>query len=72
MVCPLCGELFAAQYSFAPAGMWSSRMMRLRRSSPSSLCSAEIIMPQESMPIIFLGGRLVMASRVLPTSVSGS
>ena len=35
-------------------------------------CTAEISIPQESMPIIFLGGRLVMAMQVLPTSSSGS
>ena len=31
----------------------------------------EMSMPQESMPIIFRGGRLVMATRVLPTNSSG-
>ena len=33
---------------------------------------AEISIPQESMPIMGRGGRLVMATQVLPTSSSGS
>ena len=37
----------------------SSSMMRFRRSSPSSWCTAEMSMPQESMPIIWRGGLLV-------------
>lgn len=61
-----------AQYSLAPAGMWSSTIRQWSFSTPSSWCTAEMIMPQESMPIILRGGRLVMAMRVLPTSSSGS
>ena len=34
--------------------------------------TAEISIPSESMPIIFLGGRFTMAMAVLPTSSSGS
>ena len=60
------------QYSLAPAGMWSSTIKRCSRSSPASVWSALISMPQDSMPIIALGGRLVMAIHVLPTSSSGS
>ena len=60
------------QYIFAPAGMWSSSIKRCSFSSPSSWCTAEISIPQDSMPIMGLGGRLVMAKRVFPTSSSGS
>lgn len=60
------------QYSFAPAGMWGSTIRRWSLSSPSSWCTAEISMPQESMPIIGRGGRLVIAMQVFPTSSSGS
>ena len=60
------------QYSLAPAGMWSSTIRQWSFSTPASWCTAEMIMPQESIPIILRGGRLVMAIRVLPTSSSGS
>ena len=60
------------QYSFAPAGMWGSTISRCSFSSPFSWWTAEISMPQESMPIIGLGGRFTMAMQVLPTSSSGS
>ena len=53
------GRFMRYQYIFAPAGMLSSSMMRFRRSSPSSWCTAEISIPQESMPIIWRGGLLV-------------
>ena len=59
------------QHSFAPAGMASLTISRFSFSSPLSVWTAEISMPQDSRPIIFLGGRLVMATRVLPTSSSG-
>ena len=59
------------QHSFAPAGMESSTMRRLSFSSPFSVWTAEISIPQLSWPIIFLGGRLTMATRVLPMSSSG-
>ena len=51
--------------------MASSTMRRWSFSSPFSLWTAEISMPQLSWPIIFRGGRLTMATRVLPTSSSG-
>lgn len=60
------------QYSFDPAGMWSSTMRRCRSSLPSFWLTALMTMPQLSMPIILRGGRLVMAIRVFPTSSSGS
>ena len=60
------------QYSFDPAGMWSSTMSRCRSSLPSFWLTALMTMPQLSMPIILRGGRLVMAMRVLPMSSSGS
>ncbi len=60
------------QYIFAPAGMWLSSIRRCSFSSPSSWWTAEISIPQDSMPIMGLGGRLVMATQVLPTSSSGS
>ena len=60
------------QYSFAPAGIWGSTISRCSFSSPSSLWTADSSIPQDSMPIIGLGGRLVMAIRVLPISCSGS
>lgn len=53
------GRFMRYQYNFAPAGMLSSSMMRFRRSSPSSWCTAEISIPQESMPIICRVGLLV-------------
>ena len=59
------------QQSFAPAGILSSTIMRFSFSSPFSLWTAEISMPQLSWPIIFRGGRFTMATRVLPTSSSG-
>ena len=60
-----------AQHSFAPAGMASSIISRFSFSSPFSVWTAEISMPQDSRPIIFLGGRLVMATKVLPIRSSG-
>ena len=60
------------QQSLAPAGMESSSSSRCSFSSPFSLCTAEMSMPQEGMPIIFRGGRFKMATAVLPTSSSGS
>ena len=60
------------QYNFEPAGMWSSTINKWRSSLPSFWLTALMTMPQESMPIIFFGGRLVMAMRVLPMSSSGS
>ena len=66
------GNAASDQYSFAPAGIWGSTISRCSFSSPFSWWTAEISMPQESMPIIALGGRLVMAMQVLPTSSSGS
>lgn len=68
--CPF--QNYRSQYSFAPAGIRPSTISRLRPSCPSTSCTAEISMPQESMPIIFLGGRFVIAMQVLPTSSSGS
>ena len=59
------------QQSFAPAGMASSSSSRCSFSSPFSLWTAEISMPQEGMPIIFRGGRFRMATAVLPMSCSG-
>ena len=61
-----------AQYSFAPAGILSSTISRFSPSRPFSSCTAEISIPSESMPIIFLGGRFTMAMAVFPTSSSGS
>ena len=58
--------------SFAPAGICSSTMMRCSFSSPSSVCTALSSIPQDSMPIIGLGGRLTIATRVLPINSSGS
>ena len=58
------GAYFFCQQSSAPAGMPSSSMTSLR-SSPDT---AEMIIPQLSCPIIFLGGRLVQARTVFPTS----
>ena len=66
------GPADGVQQSFAPAGMASSIMRRCSFSSPFSLWTAEISMPQDSRPIIFLGGRLTIAASVLPTSCSGS
>ena len=60
------------QHIFAPAGMASSSMTRLSFSAPFSLWTAEISMPQLSRPIILRGGRLTIASSVLPTRASGS
>ena len=60
------------QQSLAPAGMESSSSSRCSFSSPFSLCTAEMSMPQEGMPIIFRAGRFKMATAVLPTSSSGS
>ena len=59
------------QHSFAPAGMASSTMIRFSFSSPFSVWMADSSIPQLSRPIIFLGGRFTMATRVLPTSSSG-
>ena len=61
-----------SQHSLAPAGMESSSSSRCSFSSPFSLCTAEMSMPQEGMPIIFRVGRFKMATAVLPTSSSGS
>ena len=63
---------FWVQHILAPAGILSSSMTRWSFSSPFSVWTAEMSIPQLSWPIIFLGGRLTMASRVLPTSSSGS
>lgn len=60
------------QHSLAPAGTLSSISIRCSFSSPFSLCTAEISMPQEGIPIIFRGGRFRMAMAVLPISCSGS
>ena len=60
------------QQSLAPAGMESSSSSRCSFSSPFSLCTAEMSMPQEGMPIIFRVGRFKMATAVLPTRSSGS
>lgn len=60
------------QQSLAPAGMESSSSSRCSFSSPFSLCTAEMSMPQEGMPIIFRAGRFKMATAVLPTRSSGS
>lgn len=38
--------------------MWLSTISRFRPSRPSTSCTAEISMPSESMPIIFLGGQV--------------
>ena len=68
----LCQGAWVSQYIFAPAGMWGSSMRRWSFSAPSSWWTALISIPQESMPIMGLGGRFVMATHVLPTSSSGS
>ena len=60
------------QHSLAPAGTLSSISIRCSFSSPFSLCTAEISIPQEGIPIIFRGGRFRMAMAVLPISCSGS
>ena len=60
------------QHSLAPAGMESSSSSRCSFSSPFSLCTAEMSIPQEGMPIIFRAGRFKMATAVLPTRSSGS
>lgn len=60
-----------AQHSLAPAGIASSTITRWSFSSPCSVWTAESSMPQLSCPIILRGGRLIMATRVLPTSSSG-
>ena len=60
-----------SQQSLAPAGMALSIMIRLSRSSPRSLWTAEISIPRLSKPIIFLGGKFTMATSVLPMSSSG-
>ena len=59
------------QQSFAPAGMASSSMMRFSLSSPFSVWTADRSIPQDSRPIIFLGGRFTMATNVLPMRSSG-
>ena len=59
------------QQSFAPAGMASSTISRCSFSSPFSLWTAEISIPQDWRPIILRGGRLIIATSVLPTSSSG-
>ncbi len=59
------------QHILAPAGILSSIISRFKRSSPFSVWTAEMSMPLDSSPIIFRGGRLTMATRVLPTSSSG-
>ena len=63
---------FWVQHILAPAGILSSSMTRWSFFSPFSVWTAEMSIPQLSWPIIFRGGRLTMASRVLPTSSSGS
>ena len=60
------------QYSLAPAGMCGSTIRRWSFSSSPSVWTAEMSMPQDSMPIIFLGGRFVIAMQVFPISASGS
>ena len=72
IICKLDYALLQNQYSFAPAGMWGSTIRRWSFSSSPSLWMAESSMPQDSMPIMGLGGRLVMAMQVLPMSCSGS
>ena len=69
---PPIGGPVRYQQSFAPAGMASFSMRRFSFSSPFSLWTADRSMPHDSWPIIFLGGRLMIAASVLPTSVSGS
>ena len=68
----LCRRDRRTQQSLAPAGMESSTISRCSFSSPFSVWTAEISMPQLSCPIIFRGGRFTMATRVLPTKSSGS
>ena len=68
----LCRGAWVSQYIFAPAGMWGSSMRRWSFSTPSSWWTALISMPQESMPIMGLGGRFTMATHVFPTNSSGS
>ena len=65
-------RLYRYQHIFAPAGILSSRMMRLIFSSPFSLWMEEISIPLDSRPIILRGGRFTMARRVLPTRSSGA
>lgn len=60
-----------SQHSFAPAGMASLTIIRFSFSSPCSVWTAESSIPQLSWPIIFLGGRLVIATSVLPMRSSG-
>ena len=69
---PPMGGPVRYQQSFAPAGMASFSMRRFSFSSPFSLWTADRSMPHDSWPIIFLGGRLITAASVLPTSASGS
>ena len=71
-ICKLDYALLQNQYSFAPAGMWGSTIRRCSFSSSPSLWMADSSMPQDSMPIMGLGGKLVMAMQVFPTSSSGS
>ena len=52
--------------------MWLSSITTWSSSSPLRSSTALIIIPHESIPIIFLGGRFTMARRVFPTSSSGS
>ena len=61
-----------SQHSFAPAGTLSSMSIRCSFSSPFSLWTAEISIPQLGMPIILRGGRFRMAMAVLPIRSSGS
>ena len=69
---PALPGVFFSQQSLAPAGMASSTMMRWSFSSPFSVWTAESSMPRLSWPIILRGGRLTMATKVLPMSCSGS
>ncbi len=60
------------QQSWLPAGTESSSITRCSSSLPSTSRTAESSMPLDICPIILRGGRLRMATTVLPTSVSGS
>ena len=75
-ICPGDGFIFHIfrryQQSCAPAGTLSSSMMRCSSSFPSISRTADRSMPLDICPIILRGGRLRIATTVLPTSCSGS
>ena len=48
-----CEVFLLTQYSFAPAGILSSRIRTLSPSLPSTRCVAEMIIPQESIPVSY-------------------